>query len=106
MSGSWVTMRMVVSHLPVDGSEEVEDLGGGGVVEFACGFVGEQERGLVGEGDRYGDALLLAAGQLFGGVVQPVSEANQIEKFPGALSSLPAGRVWSASWAGQRFPGW
>ena len=51
----------------VDGAEQIKNLGGGGVVQFAGGFVREQQRRAVGERDGDGDALLLAGRTAFRG---------------------------------------
>lgn len=42
--------------------QEVEDFARVGLVEVACGFVGKDEDGVVGEGAGDGDALLFATG--------------------------------------------
>ena len=74
-------------------AEKVEDFRGSGVVEFAGGFVRKQQGRPVGERDGDGDALLFAAGEFFGGVVEAVSESDEVQEFFGALAALGAGRV-------------
>ncbi len=62
-------------------------LGGVGV-ECAGGFVGEDEGGAVDDRAGDGDALLLAAGELVGFIVEPVAEADAIEGGGGAIASF------------------
>jgi hypothetical protein len=45
-----------------NGLEEAKDLAGGGAVQFAGGFVGEDHFGMVGQGAGNGDALLIRFG--------------------------------------------
>ncbi len=71
--------------LLADEAEEFgEDEVGGAFVEIAGGLVGEDQRGLVGEGAGDGDSLLLAAGELGGLVGQPFGEAERAEQAFGA----------------------
>ncbi len=68
----------------VEGEEEVEDDGAGGGVEVSGGLVGEEDRGAEGEGAGQGHALLLAAGELDGVVVEAAPEADAVEELAGA----------------------
>src|SRR5690242_19813020 len=67
--------------------EERDDLGARLRVELPRRLVGEQERGMVGESARDGDALLLAARQLGWSMAHPSSESNVVEQL--ARSSTP-----------------
>ena len=49
------------TFFPVELSEELHDLFGRSGVEVACGFVGEDDRGVAEDCSCDGDALLLAA---------------------------------------------
>jgi hypothetical protein len=67
---------------------------GGVAVEGTGRLVGQQNRRPVDQGAGQGDALLLAAGQLAGAVVQPAAQADRLEHSPGggaALGGRPAG---------------
>ena len=52
--------------LGVQFHEQLAELVGGGLVECAGGFIGEQELGLVDERTHHGHALAFAAGELAG----------------------------------------
>ena len=65
-SGSWVTTTMVTPSSRLSRRKQVEDLVRRGRVELAGRLVGEEDLGPVGQRDRDGDALLLAAGQASG----------------------------------------
>ena len=54
------------------------------IVEVADRLVGENERGIVGEGPGNGDALLLAAAQFRRPVPGAIAKTDGIEEFPGA----------------------
>ena len=60
--------------------EQLDDLGAGLRVEVAGGFVGENDARGVRQGAGDGDALLLAAGELEGLVVEAVAKADAITK--------------------------
>ena len=60
--------------------EEVEDFEAGLGIEVAGGFVGEDEERVVDEGAGDGDALLLAAGELLGAVVEAMAEADELRE--------------------------
>ncbi len=77
--------------LAVEVVEEFEDFFAGFGVEVAGGFVGEDDEGGVGEGAGDGDALLLAAGELVGFVVEAVVEADLGGEFGGDGAHLFVG---------------
>ncbi len=60
--------------------QEVEDLGAGLGVQVARRLVGEDQGWVVGERTHDGGALLLAAAELVGPVVDPVPEAHLLEE--------------------------
>ena len=62
-SGSWVTTITVVPRSSVGRLDQVDDRPGGFVVELAGRLVGQQQPRPVGQRDRDGEPLLLAAGQ-------------------------------------------
>src|SRR4051812_20196885 len=68
--------------------EDVHDLDRRAGIEVARRFVGEQDRRLVDERARDGDALLLTAGELIGIVVHALAEAHDLEDLLGALVPL------------------
>jgi hypothetical protein len=70
--------------------EELGEVRGGGAVERAGGFVGEEEFGLVDEGAHDGDALAFAAGELAGSVFKSRAEGDAIEEFAGAVRGAGA----------------
>ncbi len=76
----------------VEVEEELEDSGAVGGVEVAGGLVGEHDGGAEDEGAGERDALLLAAGELDGVVVEAVAEADGGEEGAGAARFL---RSWS-----------
>ena len=78
--------------LAVELQQEVEDLLGGIGVEVASGFVGPDYRRVTRERAGYGHPLLLAAGELVGTVVGPISQPDPFEHFQGATAG--------GSWAG------
>lgn len=68
----------------LEAAEDAVDFVAGAAVEFAGGFVGEEEFGLFDQGAGDGDALLLAAGEGAGAVVEAVAEADLFEQVDGA----------------------
>ncbi len=62
-----------------DRGEQRHDLVAAGAVEVACRLVGEDQLRFAGErlGDR--DALALAAGELLGGVLQAIRQADALQ---------------------------
>lgn len=69
--------------LAIEVVEEVEDFFAGFGVEVASGFVGEDDERAVGESAGDGNALLLAAGELVGSVIEAVVESDLGGKFCG-----------------------
>ena len=67
-----------------DAEEHVHDGGTCGGVEIAGGFVGVEDAGIVDEGAGDGDALLFAAGEFGGEVVEAFGEANAVEELASA----------------------
>ena len=63
----------------VDALEQVHDAAGGLGVEVARGLVAHQKRRAVDDGARDGDALLLAAGELVGHLVELLLQADQAQ---------------------------
>lgn len=76
--------------LAVEVEEQGSERVGGGAVERASGFVGEEELGLVDERTDDGAPLALAAGELAGAVVYPLAEADAGEELLGAVHRLCA----------------
>ena len=76
----------------VELAEHVHDFDRGGGVEVAGGLVGEQDARVVDEGARDGDALLLAAGELRGGVVHALFEADEADELERAAADLGVGQ--------------
>lgn len=68
----------------LEGAEKGEDLGLDGGVEGGGGFVGDEEMGRAGEGNRDEDALSLAAAELMGILAEAerrVGKAADVEEF-------------------------
>lgn len=72
----------------VEIEEGVDDGGCGIGIEVAGGFVREEDFGAVHEGARDADALLFAAGELGGVVVEARGEADFFEEFDAALFGI------------------
>ena len=66
--------------LAVQPLEDAHDLDAGARVEVAGRLVGEEQRRLVDERARDGDALLLSARELVRVVVEPLAEADALER--------------------------
>ena len=75
----------------VEVEKEVGDGVGGGGVERAGRFVGEDQLGPVDQCSGDGGAELLAAGKLPGEVVEPLAEADFFEKLTGSLFRFGGG---------------
>ena len=67
-----------------EAEKEVDDFAAGAGVEVAGGFIGEEHAGAVYQGAGDGDALLFAAGELGGQVMDAVAESDVLEQFAGA----------------------
>ncbi len=89
-SRSCVTRMTVKAFGPVEFAEEGHDVPAGARVQVAGRLVAEQDRRLVDQRPRDGDALLLAAGELVRPVVRAVGQADaaeQLERLPLAPGS-------------------
>ena len=80
MSGSWVTMTMVMPASRLSAVSSVHDVAAGRRVEVAGRLVGEDDLRAGDDGPRDGDALLLAAGKLVGVVAGAVGQADLVER--------------------------
>jgi acyl-CoA thioesterase I len=76
----------------VQGQDEVEDQAAGGAIQVAGRLVGQKDGRSQSEGAGQGDALLLAAGELHGIMVEAASEADAVEQFAGAFGSVTCPR--------------
>ncbi|BDZ64965.1 hypothetical protein GCM10025877_19030 [Agromyces mangrovi Wang et al. 2018] len=74
--------------LALQAEEDVLDLGAGRGVEVAGGLVGEDHIGVVDEGARDDDALLLAAREVGGLVLRLVGEPERLEHRQAAAGAL------------------
>ncbi len=61
-------------------AQEPQELAAGGRVQVAGGFVGEDQRGSGDQRSSHGDALLLPAGQLGGGMREPVADPQRADQ--------------------------
>ena len=104
-SGSWVTTTTVTPEQLVDRAEHLEHVVAVSRVELAGRLVGQQHGGLVGQRDRDGHALLLAAGQLGRAVLRAVGQARPGPAAPaarrGRARGTPSRSIGSStfSWA-------
>ena len=64
-SGSWVTSTSVVPCSRLSEKHQLDDFGAGISIEIAGWLIGKDDFRIGDEGSRNGDALLLAAGELF-----------------------------------------
>ncbi len=62
--------------------EKVENQLAGALVQIAGRLVGEQQRGVAGEGARDGDALLLSSGKFSGAMFGAVGQPDFFEARP------------------------
>src|SRR5437867_2282909 len=69
-----------LAQFPVYLQQKIRDHLRVDTVEFACGLVGQEERGIVGECRRYSDSLLLSTAHLIRLMVSYVEEPYRIEK--------------------------
>ena len=68
--------------------EEIDDGGATVRVQVAGGFVGEDDAGIIDEGAGDGDALLFAAAELGGEVVEAVGKAHAFEEGDGGIPAF------------------
>jgi hypothetical protein len=87
----------------VEPFEQFDDLLACFEVEVACWLVGEDDGGVVGEGARDGDALLLSARQFGRLVVQASAQPDESQQFHPALARLvgvyPANTIGSVTFS-------
>ena len=81
-SGAWLTKITVLLPLAVQVGKELQDLGRGGGIEIAGGFVRQDHRGIVDQGPGDGGPLHLAAGDLVRFVVQARRQAHLRQPAP------------------------
>ena len=88
-----VMRRRNNSHalLFVQAAQQCNDLLPGLGVKVSCGFVGQNDAGIVGQGAGDGDALLLAARELGRLMVVSVAEADDIQKLHAACDPVVGG---------------
>ena len=87
-AGSCVTIRMVFPNSLLSFSSSVEDVVGALAIEVAGRLVGDDDRRVVDDGARDGDALLLPAGELARVVLHAVLEADDAQRGLRALLAL------------------
>ena len=90
---SWVTRMMVIAFFLVQPLEQVQDLLAGPGIEVAGGLVGQEQGRVVDQGAGDGHALLLAAGELRGVVVQAVPQPHPVSKRLGPVVASPRQRA-------------
>jgi hypothetical protein len=71
----------------VEVAQQVHDLGPGVAVEIACGFVGKQDGGAIGEGAGYCYALLFAPRQFGRLMSHALAETHLVEQL--VCATLP-----------------
>ena len=87
MSGSCVTSTTVMPVAP-ELLEQRHHLDAGARVEVAGRLVGEDHLGLADEGARDRDALLLSARELARMVIEPLAEADALERLVARCDAL------------------
>ena len=75
-----VMSAVVVPSCSIDQGQRLEHAHAGLAVERTRGLVAQQHVGLLGDGARDGDALLLAARQLGREVVEALAEPDQLQR--------------------------
>ena len=94
----WARRRHVVvvrhqdDRLPVlvEVVDQVQHLGAGARIEVAGGLVGQDDERIVHQRAGDGHALLLAAGELAGPMVQPVAQADQLGQLQAVVQRCAA----------------
>lgn len=71
--------------------QERADFGGGSGVEVACGFIGQQQRGLLQQCPAHGDSLSFAAGKLSGSLMCTVSQPDSFNQLQGSFPQVSVG---------------
>jgi hypothetical protein len=72
-------------------AQQPGDLAADGAVEVGSGLIGQDQRGVVGQGPGDGHPLLFPARQLLGSEVEPAPEADPLQQDAGALVGGVAG---------------
>ena len=90
--GSWVTITTVVPSSRFTVRSELEHVARGHAVELAGRLVGEQDGRIVGERDREGHPLLLAAREPVRPDVRLVGEAHPVQQLDGPGSGCRTDR--------------
>jgi hypothetical protein len=73
-----------IAEIAMEPQKQIDDLVAGVNVEISGGFIGEDQGGTVAQGARDGDALLLAAGELGGTVIEAGTKADLVEELGAA----------------------
>ena len=68
---------MFASHI----AKELHDLTPPMAVQSGCGFVREEDAGMIGQCPSHSDSLLLSAGKHCRAVIEPISHTELIQKF-------------------------
>ena len=76
------------TQLAAEMAQQLDDFFAGIQIEIGRWFVGQNNGGRVDQGAGDGDALLLAAGEFTGPVVEPVLEANAFKHLARAFLSF------------------
>jgi hypothetical protein len=111
---SWVTSTSVAPRSRLQREDQVDDRAAGALVEIAGRLVGDEDRRIRRDSARDGDALLLAAGQLRGIMVEALAEADRLRSSAAArskASSAPASSSGTATFSsavmvGMRWKDW
>ena len=83
----WVITAVAVPSSRFTCADHLEHAHAGAEVERAGGLVAQQDVRPLGDGARDGHALLLAAGELRRKVVEPLAQADQLQRFVGLIGS-------------------
>ena len=78
-------------QLFLQNTQQIQDFFGRFRIEVAGGFVGDDQRGIGGDGPGNAHPLLLSAGQLSGTMIQPARQAHQFQSGQHLLFSLGGG---------------
>ena len=89
-TGSWVTMTIVVPSSSLTRRRSAKTSVRRAAVELAGRLVGEEDLRGVGERDGDRDALLLAARQALGPVIEPIGQADEAEQLRRPLAATAA----------------
>jgi hypothetical protein len=78
--GSWVTITIVLPKVLVELLQQREHVAGAVGVEVTGRLVGEDDVGIGHDRTSDGDALLLAAGELAGEVIEAILQADELQR--------------------------